>query len=44
MKSKLIVHSLSRKWKKKLKQLANKQIRQKFKQCSYDGADQVSTG
>ena len=27
MKSKLIVHNLSRKWKKKLKQLSNKQIR-----------------
>ena len=28
MKSKLIVHSLSKSWKRKLKQLANKQIRQ----------------
>ena len=27
MKSKLIVQNLSRKWKKKLKQLSNKQIR-----------------
>jgi hypothetical protein len=31
MKKTLIVHSLSRKWTKKLKQLSNKQIRQENK-------------